>query len=399
MPLKILIGVSSTPSRTGGISTYSKILAKALSNHGHHVYYLCPITTNKEWFSYNSIPYFFVSEIESQVNEAQRTYNFIRKNQFDIIINNDNSILQSIAPLVNSCFISICHMESRAIASLACANSSWCDYIVAISYDMYDSLIYKSKLNFTRVPIIFNGITIDQDEQKILSKNSDSQKPLRCIFSGHYSKHKGGDLFLKYLLSNKIPDNTEYYWYGDVPKHISEKLNNLDHVKHIGRVTHDDFIQNLSKSDILIFPSRQEGCPMSVLEAMKFGVVPVVSNGRGAMRHIVTHGQDGFVCNFKSYEQNLSIIIRRLETDRSYFQSISTSAKRTCLTRFSIDSTVEKLLSLGMQPNVDRSSKPTETRIFRWHRPGISISNFKPSLKQRAYYRLGILQEEGILRA
>ena len=401
MSLRILVGVSSAPSKTGGISSYSKTLARTLQKLGHSISYLCPSNSDqdidKNWFTEHKIEHFFVSEIASQIDEAHRTYNYILNKNFDLIINNDNSILQSLAPVVNCCFISICHMESRSIAALACANSAWCDYIVAISYDMHEAIVSKFNLDFTRVPIIFNGVSLN-DVQPIKSTTSlESNRPLRSIFSGHFSKHKGADLFLNFLLSNSVPKNTEYYWFGDVPQKIASKLKNLPYVKHIGRVNHEEFINNLSRSDILIFPSRQEGCPMSVLEAMKFGAVPIVSDGKGAMRHLVTHGQDGFVCNFKNYSDNLSKLLERFQVDRNFLRLVSSSAQKTCISRFSIEATAERILSLAQQPSINRHSMPCTAKIFRWHRPGISLKDFKPTLKQRIFYRLGVLEYEGIL--
>lgn len=50
--------------------------------------------------------------------------------------------------------------------------------------------------------------------------------------------------------------------------------------------------------DVLVLPSLNEAFGLVVLEAMSYGVVPVVSNIAG-VAEVITHGQDGFIFNRK----------------------------------------------------------------------------------------------------
>ena len=52
----------------------------------------------------------------------------------------------------------------------------------------------------------------------------------------------------------------------------------LTNVRLHGKVDRRVFIQSLSKSDFLVFPSFNELCPMVLLEAMCLGVIPLLLN-------------------------------------------------------------------------------------------------------------------------
>jgi glycosyltransferase involved in cell wall biosynthesis len=49
------------------------------------------------------------------------------------------------------------------------------------------------------------------------------------------------------------------------------------------------------EQDIFILPSHAEGLPVSLIEAMKTGLVPVVSDINGGVREVIQHGKNGFL--------------------------------------------------------------------------------------------------------
>ena len=83
-------------------------------------------------------------------------------------------------------------------------------------------------------------------------------------------------------------------WYGDVPQKIKERLSACPHVSMHGRVRRELLLDAFQRSDVILFPSRIEGCPMALLEAIVVGLVPITSNGEGAMRWLVASGDGGY---------------------------------------------------------------------------------------------------------
>lgn len=58
----------------------------------------------------------------------------------------------------------------------------------------------------------------------------------------------------------------------------------------------------LKKCTVFILPSLEEGFPVSVVEAMKYGLVPLVSKWEGAVDELIEDGSNGFFLPTKNYE-------------------------------------------------------------------------------------------------
>lgn len=80
--------------------------------------------------------------------------------------------------------------------------------------------------------------------------------------------------------------------------------------------------QLLQKSDILVLPSLAEGMPVSVIEGMKAGVVPIVNNLPGEIKELVINGRTDY-----EIENNLADrfvnFIKQLNHDRDLLNTIS----------------------------------------------------------------------------
>jgi glycosyltransferase involved in cell wall biosynthesis len=66
-------------------------------------------------------------------------------------------------------------------------------------------------------------------------------------------------------------------------------------VEFRGCVPHRDVGKFLASNDAFLFPSYYEGMPMSLLEAMACGCVPVASRIRGVTDSVIDHGANGFL--------------------------------------------------------------------------------------------------------
>src|SRR5690606_11804358 len=62
-----------------------------------------------------------------------------------------------------------------------------------------------------------------------------------------------------------------------------------------GFIPQDKIHELINKWDILLFPSQVEGFPLTLIEAMNNGVVPLANHLSGITDFIITSGKDGFV--------------------------------------------------------------------------------------------------------
>jgi glycosyltransferase involved in cell wall biosynthesis len=71
-------------------------------------------------------------------------------------------------------------------------------------------------------------------------------------------------------------------------------------VRFVGHV--EDVRPYLAVADLFVLPSEREGLPLSVLEAMAFGV-PCIATDVGGNREVIVHGQTGLIIKPEAPEQ------------------------------------------------------------------------------------------------
>ena len=89
----------------------------------------------------------------------------------------------------------------------------------------------------------------------------------------------------------------------DIPAVIAQEKKSIpdvkgisDNVKFPGWVRGDTKDKLLREADVFFLPSYNEGMPMSVLDAMGYGL-PVVSTNVGGIPKIVHDGENGYCCD------------------------------------------------------------------------------------------------------
>ena len=148
--------------------------------------------------------------------------------------------------------------------------------------------------------IIHNGVDLERLD-RYTSDSSEESKPT-LVFGGRLYWSKGVLNLLK--LAKILKEKSEHDWeisiFGTGPmltrlRKLALK-HDLTNVHLYGKVDRKVFIQALSKSSFLIFPSFNEMCPMVLLEAMCLGVMPVLFNVPFAYE-LTENGKFGVLAN------------------------------------------------------------------------------------------------------
>jgi glycosyltransferase involved in cell wall biosynthesis len=133
-------------------------------------------------------------------------------------------------------------------------------------------------------------------------------------------------------------------FYDDLRGYVS--ANGLD-----GRVFftghQPNVAQYLQCSDVFLFPSRQEGMPNSVLEAMSCALPCVVSRGSG-VDALIAHGESGMAIDVDSEPEFAAALAGLLESP-ALRARIGRKARETVMDRFSLARTAERYLELYSQ--------------------------------------------------
>lgn len=164
-------------------------------------------------------------------------------------------------------------------------------------------------------------------------------------------------LFLGRLDSNKSPDvliraaasvtsrfsNIKFLFAGDGDKSsyqaLARDLGVEEHCEFLGWVPDTETL--FKRSSIFCLPSRAEGMPMALLEAMAHGLVPVVSPV-GGIPSLVENGTNGYLIPVGDSGVLAETLIS-LFSNPSLCARLGASARRTIQNHFSMDAHLDKL--------------------------------------------------------
>ena len=264
---------------------------------------------------------------------------------------------------------------------------------MAISNDMHKTFVLKYGVPVVKCPIIHSGI-LDSGHDWIAPRPSNGL--LRVLFTGGYNSFKGGTHVLAALLNGSPKwKGMELSWYGGgVPQNVIRKVSQLPYVKFYGQVPRVTLLNALRSSDVLLFPSPLEGCPMVLIEAMSLGVVPIVSDGIGAMRWLITSGLNGYVCNLRRWPGQMFDCLVHLHGHTEILAKMKVAVRERFLAEHQSDRVANKILDLLQHPTVNRTHPPGQFTVLRGHRP-FRPDGLKAPLWERVLWRLGILRVAG----
>lgn len=151
---------------------------------------------------------------------------------------------------------------------------------------------HKETLRLTKkAKYVNNGIDIEKLEQQLDAIDTKKDNSSFLVFTiGRICDQKNPTLFNE--IATRMSD-VDFLWIGD-----GERKNelNADNIEITGWVDRKNALQFAKNADVFILPSRWEGLPMSLLEAMYMKKPCIVSDIIG--NHDVIHsGKNGIVCN------------------------------------------------------------------------------------------------------
>ena len=163
-------------------------------------------------------------------------------------------------------------------------------------------------------------------------------------------------------------------------------------VRLAGPLPPDRVAEFMASCHVLVLLSDYEGLPISVLEAMAAGVVPVCLATQSGVRELVDDGETGLVVHDRG--RGLVAAIERLRGDPGEWRRLSSGARRRVVQSYSDDSMAAKwtdlLLDLRRQGETVRPlALPRRIRFRNVHPAVASRLGRQPHLGARARRMLG----------
>lgn len=122
-------------------------------------------------------------------------------------------------------------------------------------------------------------------------------KKIRIAFVGTLVESKGVLEFEKIISkieSYNIPYHFNIIGEGPLKKSLQKVFQYNKNVSFKGSIDNLQVLQLHSEHDIIILPSKSEGLPVSIIEAMKAGVVPLASNIKSGIPELISDGVTGY---------------------------------------------------------------------------------------------------------
>jgi len=215
--------------------------------------------------------------------------------------------------------------------------------IICVSKQVKSSLEKWLPSASYKTVIIRSGIPLNALPGKQLQKIYD------VLFVGRLERVKGVDILLraagylkkKYSMKIRIGIVGTGVLLSDL-KRLSINLGINNTVEFLG--VRGDILSLLDKSSVFVLPSRWEGLPISILEAMSRNV-PVIATSVGGISEVINDGEDGVLVTPENPELLAGAIIYLLENE-GLRAKLATNAFKKVKEEFSIDMYTSDLLNL-----------------------------------------------------
>lgn len=279
----------------GGGQKFLLMIQKYLSNNDNYFFLVKDKSTFDQLIGNKR---YFIEE-DNLFSQIKVVNTFIKENDIEVVIFNGNR------PIYFSPFISVKnkvaykHTSNNAFAAYKryfghfILNFCYlfCDHIVLL----YDDAKKEVFWNKEKVRIINNGV-----EPPKVFKQKDFSPQINILCVSRLDANKGINwlinVFQETFGNNKNVQLTiagSGSLYEPLKSFISDK--GIDNIKLLGFV--EDIPFQLSQADIFVLPSKFESFPLSILEAMSFGL-PIIATDTGGVKDMVLPEKNGYLVNY-----------------------------------------------------------------------------------------------------
>lgn len=215
-----------------------------------------------------------------------------------------------------------------------------CDVIVALSDEWREKL--QEVVSQKKIRVIENYSVLNH---KAIEERSQKKNTHTILFLGFICDRKGcydvPDIVEKVIVD--IPD-AKFILAGSgeidaVKAKCSDSVK--VHIEFPGWIRGSEKDRLLREADVFFLPSYNEGMPMSILDAMGYGL-PIVSTTVGGITKIVHDGKNGFV--FEPADKNgMAEAIVKILSDENMLKTMGQSSVKIIEDGYSLEKHIENL--------------------------------------------------------
>lgn len=209
--------------------------------------------------------------------------------------------------------------------------------IIAVSQYTRDST--SRAFHIPGIDAIPNGVAIPDDLGGRPERGLDD--PFRLLYVGNWSARKGVDLLGPIM--EGLGRGFELQYTADTHGgHRGARL--PPNCRCIGRLGQSALANAYREADALLFCSRLEGLPLTVIEAMANGL-PVIAAAAASMPEVIEDGVSGFLCRPDDVQSFIDAA-RRMAADAPMLASMRVAARRRIQGHYDLPTMVESYLAV-----------------------------------------------------
>ena len=209
------------------------------------------------------------------------------------------------------------------------------DGMICVSKVLEQQLLKSKNVSKVKIKRIPYGVIIPD------SKAKRDDNTFRVIYVGRLAEQQKriSEVTRSFCEMTQKISGVEAIIYGDGPDKINvENILNQQQIKTPvslgGNIPPDQMIDKLLKAHVIVLLSDYEGLPISILEAMACGVVPVCLDMRSGITELIKNGKTGYIVDDRA--EHFIETIKKLKANNQIWEQMSLNAKKLIKENFSL---------------------------------------------------------------
>jgi glycosyltransferase involved in cell wall biosynthesis len=165
-------------------------------------------------------------------------------------------------------------------------------------------------------------------------------------------------------------------------------INELDTAKitYYQSLPNKQVIEIMKSQHLFLLPSYDEGLPVTLIESMKCGVIPLVSSWEGAASEIIQHGNNGFILNatIEDYSSVIKTLYNSFEDLPKLSNLVRSSAELFC----NPITSVFDLETIFLLPRINKGATPKlvyASRLDKKYIPNFLVKFIRKNIYLRIF--------------
>ena len=238
----------------------------------------------------------------------------------------------SMDPPANILTLGVLHSDDPAHYVHGYRMGPYWDHIVSVSQCIHDNLMTLNPTFSDRSSVIHYGI---EDVRNVINAKRQPAEKLKVVYTGRIVQEQKRIMDFVDVVNRlaEHSDRFEFTFIGDGDemaafRQAMQPHTDAEMVKILGRAKPSQIPTLLRQAHVFALTSEFEGLPLSLLESLSAGLVPVVTEVRSGITEILSHGENAMLSPIGDAGAMTDNLLK-LANDLEMFERMSNKARKT----------------------------------------------------------------------